>query len=353
MTMRRMVAMAGGAVAPIALLALLFNNQWVADAIRESGFDMSRGIGPLVAVFQFPSWRLTLGGHWQHLLAIDFTLLLFLVLLGLLVFGAARIVEPRQSLLGAIVTGWWATAVAGGAAGLVGGVLIAWAIDVPGPMMSRTIWSMIGNGANFGVMFGWIAGLGALGGSMVARPREGVQQPYGGRQPYGAPQPGAQMPRPGMPPQGAPQGMPPQGMPPQGVPPQGVPQQPMQPHPSAVPYVPPQGQPQQPPPWGGPAGPQQPGAPQQYGPPPVPQQPPAQQAPAQEAPQAPDQAQQPPAPEASEASEASERSGPERAGDGGEEPEGASPGGALPDIPEDDDLDLADRTVIDPRRDDD
>ncbi|TDC64397.1 hypothetical protein E1200_20365, partial [Actinomadura sp. GC306] len=118
MTMRRMAAMAGGAVAPIALLALLFNNQWVVGAIRDGDFDYSGGIGPLVATLQFPQWRVTAGeGTWKYLFALDFTFLLFLVLLGLLAFAGARAIDPRGGVLGALVTGWWATAVAGGVAG--------------------------------------------------------------------------------------------------------------------------------------------------------------------------------------------------------------------------------------------
>ncbi|HEY8480259.1 MAG TPA: hypothetical protein VIL71_10555, partial [Spirillospora sp.] len=306
MTMRRMVAMAGGAVAPIALLALIFNNQWVADAVRDSRFGSSRSIGPLVAAFQFPKWRLTAGpSGWKQVLVTDFVLLLFLALLAALVFAAARAIEPRQGLIGTVVTGWWAATVAGAVAGLVGGILWGWSLDLPGSIMSQSVWGAVNTGTNFGALFGWIAGLGVLGGSMFMRSREAAQQPFGGQQPFQGQQPyGAQQPYGGQQPFGARQ---PGAQPPQQ---QGLPQQGTQPHPSAVPYVPPQGQAQQPP-WGGPAVPGQPGAPGQPG---------GAQQPGAGQPFAPaGQAQQPPVPASASPGASSE---PERAesgeGDAGE-----------------------------------
>ncbi|XRQ12497.1 hypothetical protein ACN3XK_16865 [Actinomadura welshii] len=352
MTMRRMMVMAGGAMAPIALLALLFNNQWLVEAVQDE-IDPSSGFGRLVVTFQFPNWRLTTEGSWEVWFAVNFQLLLFLGLLALLVFAAARTVEPGRGPLGALVTGWWASCVAGGVAGLIGGALLVWALNAPsgGPFRSQTIWSQIASGTTYGFLFGWIAGLGALAGFLFTRPRgQAAQQPYG-QQPYGG-APYAQQPYPQQ--QGA-------QMPQPGVPQPGMPQQP---HPSAVPYVPPQGQPQQQPqqqaqqPQWGAGVPQQPGAPQQFGAPPVPPQPPAQpgQAPAQP-PQQPEPQQpeaQQPEPQQSEPGEPRqepqepEASEPERGGDA--EPAGA---GASEDTPENDDLKLSDRTVVDRRRDDD
>jgi hypothetical protein len=327
-------------VAPIALLALLFNNQWVVDAIRDD-LDHGSGIGPLVAAFQFPQWRLTAGqSNWSYVFALDFALLLFLVLLALLVFAGARAIDPRGGVLGALITGWWATAVAGGVAGVIGGALVAWALDMPGQIMSRSIWITIGNGASFGVLFGWIAGLGALAGFLVTRPRAAAQQPYGAQQQYGAQQP---QPYAGQPYGGQPYAQPQPGA---QVPQQGMPQQPV--HPSAVPYVPPQGQPQQQPQWGAPAVPQQPGAPQQFGAPPAP---PPQQAAGQQQPADQQQAAQPapPAPEEPEASEAERADTDDRDKDAAE----AEPGADVPkDDPEDDDLNLPDRTIVDRKRDD-
>ena len=99
--------MAGGAVAPIALISLLFNNQWVVEAIQRYDFDYSDGPGALLGTFHFTSWRLTpLGGNWRIVLAQDISLLVFLGLLAALVFVAAQAIEPRQAVIGAVVTGW-------------------------------------------------------------------------------------------------------------------------------------------------------------------------------------------------------------------------------------------------------
>ncbi|QXJ21020.1 hypothetical protein AGRA3207_001826 [Actinomadura graeca] len=290
MTTRRMFVMAGGALAPVLLLTLLFNNQWVIDAIRKSDFEYDEGIGPLVSWFQFPQWRLTGGGvhaPGKFIFAVDFGTLLFFVLLALLALAASRPVEPRRGLFGAVVAGWWATVVAGGLSGIVLGVLIDWSLDLPGGAETgRTIWNTMSHGASFGLAYGWLPGIGALVGFLLTRPADHVQQPVpgpvlppGGPVPYGAPGhsgahllPGAQPPQPQMQPGRMHQGqmqsgahMQPGQMQPgmpmapsphagQGLPPQ---------HPAAVPYVPPPG-PQQPQ-WAGaplpPQAPQYPGAP--------------------------------------------------------------------------------------------
>ncbi|MBB4773706.1 hypothetical protein [Actinomadura livida] len=329
MTMRRMVAMAGGAVAPIALLALLFNNQWVVEAVRDE-IDPSSGLGPLVGTFQYPHWILTPRGNMDVWFVVNLQFLLFLVVLALLVFAAARTIDPGRGPLGSVIAGWWATTIAGGVSGLIGGVLLVWALDVPstaGSFASRTIWNHIGNGASFGLLFGWIAGLGALAAFVLIRPRGQAQQPAYGGQPYGQqPYGGQQQPYAQQPYAQQPQGaqMPQPGMP-------------RQPHPSAVPYVPPQGQPHQPQQqaqWGAPAVPQQAGAPQQFGAPPVPQQQPAQE-PAQPAPEAP----KPPEAERADAAD-QEKEAPGAAAE------------APADDPEDDDLNLPDRTIVDRKRDD-
>ena len=46
MTMRRMLVMAGGAVVPIALISILLGNQWVVDAINDTGLHWNEGIAP-------------------------------------------------------------------------------------------------------------------------------------------------------------------------------------------------------------------------------------------------------------------------------------------------------------------
>ncbi|TDB88891.1 hypothetical protein E1264_09890 [Actinomadura sp. KC216] len=359
MTMRRMFMMAAGAVLPVAVIALLFDNQWVVDAIRESDFEYDEGVGPLVSWAQTLSWRLypADGMEWSYVLISDFAVLLFFVLLGAFVVGAARVVDPDRGPLGAVIIGWWAAILAGAISGLVYGPLAHWTLDFPSA--SRIIFSSISQGAVAGTAFGWIAGLGALAGFTFSGARTGARQPQGSqlqypqRPPFAPQQPGMPMQQPGMPQQQMPQ-QPMHQQPMHQQMPPGMPQPPMQqPHPSAVPYVPPQGQPQQQPQWGAAPVPQQPGAPapqqpgapvpqqpgtpvpQQFGAPPVPPQQPAQ--PAQ-------------APAAAEPSE------PETAAD---DPEASDPGtsgpaagsGAEPeppaDTPEDDDLDLADRTIVD------
>ncbi|MFC4049159.1 hypothetical protein ACFOY4_05645 [Actinomadura syzygii] len=365
MTMRRILMMAGGAVLPVAVFALLFDNQWVVDAIRDSDFRYNEGIGPLVSWSHALAWRFTPGdgSKWTFVLAVDFTTLLFFVLLAALVAAAARFLDVNRGPLGALIVGWWAAIVAAGIAGLVFGPLLYWTLDLRSA--SEAIFSSISQGVSSGFAFGWIAGLGAVGGFLMSRPRTpGVQQPYGGggqaygmqpgmqpgtqlgvqqpQQPYGGQQPYVpqQMHQQPMPQQAPPQQMQPQ----QPMPPQ----QPMQPHPSAVPYVPPQGQGQQPP-WGAAPVPpqQQPGAPapQQFGAPPVPPQQPAQPI-AQPAQPAVPSAPQAPAPEP--AADDEEPPEPENAAERDDAP--ADPPEDTPER-DDDDLDLADRTRIDRQRD--
>jgi hypothetical protein len=307
MTMRRMMVMAGGAVVPIALISILVGNQWVTDAINDDGgLHRGEGITPLVSWLLFPSWRLT-GEHLagKYIIAKDFSTVLFFVLLILLAVAGARAVDPNRGALGALVTGWWATTVAGGIAGFVGGVLTNWALDLPSGAGPNVLLS-ITPGVAFGFAYGWLAGIGMLLGYVITR-RGAAQQPG-----QYAPQ------QPGMPMQ-QPYGQPVAQQPMQQQP---VQQQYAQPqYQQQQPYVPPQGQPQQPV-WGG-APPQQ-----QYGAPPAPQQqpPPAQQqppVPQQAAPPAPEQTPPSSSPAAPEASPEKEKA------------------------PDDDDLGLADRTIID------
>lgn len=162
MTMRRMLVMAGGAVVPIALISILLGNQWVADAINKSGdFQNGRGIAPLVSWLLFPRWRVTGGDiDWKFTVALDVSTVLFFVLLILLAVAGARALDPERGALGVVVTGWWATAIAGGVAGLVRGVLSKWALDIPdsgGPSLLLSIPS----GVSFGFLYGWLAGASA------------------------------------------------------------------------------------------------------------------------------------------------------------------------------------------------
>ncbi|TDD58745.1 hypothetical protein E1298_46960, partial [Actinomadura rubrisoli] len=278
MTTRRMFVTAIGAVIPVIVLALLFDNQWVVDAINDSDFEYDEGLGTLVGWLEFPSWRVSgVSGssrtEWDYVLALDFSTLLFLVLLALLVLAAVRSIDPRRGHFGAVVVGWWATVLAGGLTGIVRGFLAKWTLDIPDGSLDEAIWRSVSGGAGFGLAYGWLAGLGALAGFFTGRPREYAPQQamQGAYPPPGAyPHPGASLP-PGGPMPSGPQMMPQQAHGGQGLPPQ---------HPAAVPYVPPPGAPQQQPAWGAP-GPQQPypgmPVPQQPAPPfpqqPVPQQP--------------------------------------------------------------------------------
>ncbi|MFD0902779.1 hypothetical protein [Actinomadura sediminis] len=284
MTMRRMVMTAGGAVLPVALIALVFGNQWAVDAVRGEARD--GGLWQLVHWLQTPQWHLYPESffNWGYVISVDIGLILFFALIAGLTAVGVRAVDPNRGMLGAAVTGWWACVVAGGVSGLVTGTLVKLSLD-DGPSFDGIVWGSIAGGAAFGLVYGWLAGLGALAGFHLTRDRgtgggrqaqqQFGQQPY--QQQFGQQQPYQQQPYqqqfgqqqfgqgPHQPQPGAPM----QPTPGQPVPGQPVPGQPYAPpqHPANVPYVPPQGGPQQPA-WG--AAPQQPGVPQQ---PPAPEQP--------------------------------------------------------------------------------
>ncbi|MFC6930391.1 hypothetical protein ACFQHO_08645 [Actinomadura yumaensis] len=318
-----MFATAIGAVVPLALISLLFGNQWVTDAILKSDFEYDKGVGRLVAWLQFPSWRLTTGERhldngFAYVVAIDFSLVLFFAVAAALVLAGARSLDPARNLFGAVIVGWWATFVAGGLAGLVDGVLMNWTLDYPDRTMAMMVWNGVSQGVGFGLVYGWLAGLGALVGFLVAR----------GRTPMGAVPPGQQQP-------------PYQARMPQALSPQ---------HPAAVPYVPPgqQGQPGQPyqqgqpqPGWGAAPVPQMPAQPQGQ-PQPV-AYPPPQPAPAAPAPPPPAPApESPAAPAEDERSEQdaepapqdAEKPAPQDAEKPGDEP--AEPAGAAAERPAED-----------------
>ncbi|WP_141582744.1 hypothetical protein [Actinomadura sp. WMMA1423] len=337
MTMRRMLAMTGGAVVPMALLALIFGNQWVVEEIDKSHIRFDAGIGPVVTWLLTLAWRITPSGGLgvKQVVLDDLSLLVFFGVLVALVVAGARLADPERGPFGALIIGWWAAVVAGGVSGVVAAPLTRWAFEFQQTPFGSTFSSTVGQGASFGFAFGWLAGVGALGGFLLTRPRLAGAIP-------GAPYaPGGPYP--------AQQGMP-MGQ-------QPYPQQ-MQPHPSAVPYVPPQGQPQQPV-WGAAPGPQQPPPPGQAPPPGQPQQPGAFGVPpVPPQPSAPPQEQEAPAAgEDPEGQEEKPEEAPEEQVEPPKEPEepkepedGAAD--AREDAPEEDDLDLADRTVIDRRRDD-
>lgn len=365
--------MSGGSLVPLLVLALLVGNQWVIDAINKSDFKYDEGLGPLVARLLFVAWRFTppRGLDWRFVVSDDFTTLLLFAVVAVLVLAGARTVDPERGVLGALITGWWAAVVAGGLAGGVSGLLLNWSVKYSNGSVSRNFFESLQAGAASGLLYGWLAGIGALAGFLLSRSRGQAapqqfgqyapQQPYGAQQPYApqqagpmqqpyAPQPYGQQPygrQPGVPQPGTQPGMQPgvpQGMQPGAPQPMptgndrpGLPPQ----HPAAVPYVPP-ARPSQSPGWGGAPVPPQPGVPAQ--------------APA-------------PAPEV--AAEASvPASEPEAAAQDGEEPavhepeesapQDAAPAGAAPenaarkedaedhgDAEDDEDDDLADRTMVD------
>ena len=254
MTMRRMAMTAGGAVLPAVVIALVFGNRWVSQAMREAAGPDHKGAWQLINRLRILQWELYPQGGmgWGGIIAVDFGLLLTLVLLAALAAVGARTVDPERGVLGAFLTGWWACFVAVGIGGVITGVLLG--MVTLGEPKFYMISAYITNGAAFGFLYGWTSGLGALAGFHLGRDRAtGAAQPM--RQPY-QPQPGAPTHQ-QMPPVQGGQPMPGQ----QPYPPQSyVPPQ----HPAAVPYVPPQGGPQQPA-WGGapqvPAVPPQPPAP--------------------------------------------------------------------------------------------
>ncbi|GAA2146397.1 hypothetical protein GCM10009727_47640 [Actinomadura napierensis] len=370
-----MFMMSGGSLVPLLALALLVGNQWVIDAINKSGFKFDEGLGPLVSHLFFVAWRFTppRGLDWRFVVSDDFTTLLMFAVVALLVLAGARTVDPERGVLGALITGWWAVVVACGIAGGVSGLLLKWSIKYEDGSVSRNFFESVQSGAASGLLYGWLAGIGALVGFLLSRPRGQAapqfgqyaqQQPYNPQQPY-APQQAAPMQQPyaqqpyaqqpyGGPQQGMPQAVQQpmqqpmaqpmqQGMP-TGNDQPGLPPQ----HPAAVPYVPP-ARPSQSPAWGGvPVPPQQQGAPA-----------PEQEAPAPEA-----------APQASETTvePASGQDAPEP--EQGAEPAQHEPQDAVPDDApsheaspkategedaqddeDEDDLRLADRTRVDRRPD--
>ncbi|MBW8484173.1 hypothetical protein [Actinomadura parmotrematis] len=261
MTLRRVIGVGGGTAVPLVVLILLFGNQWLYDALLRNDVGYSGTGGQFLRWLEFPVWRLTAGSTrhraFLYVVSLDFTVLLLLVLAVGLAVLAARALDERRGLFGAVVAAWWATIVAAGVAGLVRGLLLAWVLEYPGSMRSMSVWQGFAQGLGFGFWFGWLAGIGALVGFLLARPRVAT--------PAGAPGTG---PIPVVPPR--------PGTGPMPIVPQ---------HPSAVPYAPPPGAQYAP-------GPQQPPQPQQ--PPPgwsgapsvPPAQPPVQQPPAAPAPPA-------------------------------------------------------------------
>lgn len=223
MTVRRMLVVVVGAVAPAVLYVLVFANQWVADALVKHDVPTDHGLGPVLVISQSPGWRFTghgtglIGGSGKLVLAQDFSTFLLLIVLGAIVFGGARALSVERGLFSALVLGWWATFMASALTGFVRGFLYAEAFPYPSGEIggalrqreiSNAIWSQASSGAQFGLWFGWLGGVGALLAVLVlrARTRPG---PVGGQGPV-AQRPPAVPGYPGVPPaaQYAPPGYP-------------------------------------------------------------------------------------------------------------------------------------------------
>ncbi|WP_026416179.1 hypothetical protein [Actinomadura oligospora] len=176
MTVRRMLVVAVGALVPTVLYVLGVANQWVADAIAKHDVNTSRGLGPLLLIAQAPAWRLTApggglrGSAGDLVFAQDISTFLFLLVLAGLVFAGARALSPERGLFAALVLGWWATLVAAGLTGLLRGLLYSDTLyrgnvlsgSLRNEMADYAIWQQASLGAQFGLWFGWVAGLGAV-----------------------------------------------------------------------------------------------------------------------------------------------------------------------------------------------
>ncbi|MGI5164322.1 hypothetical protein ACQEU3_08215 [Spirillospora sp. CA-253888] len=244
MTTRRIFGMVLGALGPVLLLALLFGNQWVVEAIADSDIDRRGTLGTLLNWLQFPSWRITpMGrrGSAGYVLALDFTLLLYFAAVAGLVFAAARALDPVRGAFGALVTGWWAVLVAGGLVAVPSGYLTTMTLDYPDALRTQLLWNTIAQGLGFGLVYGWLAGLGAVVAFLLTRGGRTV-----GPMPQGVPQGTPPLPPPMPHPQQPVAQQPVQQRPPFGQPTQAGQMLPPD-HPAAMPYVPPKPAPAEPP----------------------------------------------------------------------------------------------------------
>ncbi|MFI0370443.1 hypothetical protein ACH35V_21460 [Actinomadura sp. 1N219] len=188
MTMRRMVMAAGGAVLPVAVISVVFGNQWVAEALRNEAGPAYGGIWQPVYWLQTLRWFLYAdnGMSWGVVIAVDFGVILSLALLAALVAVGIRAVDPNRGALGAVITGWWACVVAAGVGGFITGLFVELVID---SAEFHKIGGYVADGTSFGLLYGWTAGLGALAGHHLTRDRglggrQPVQQPFAQQQ-YG------------------------------------------------------------------------------------------------------------------------------------------------------------------------
>ena len=154
---------AGGAVLPVAVLSVVFGNQWAAEAIRnEAGPDYD-GIWQSVHWLQTLQWLLYAhdGRSWGVVIAMDIGLILSLALLAALAAAGMRAVDPDRGTLGAVITGWWACVVAAGVGGLITGLFVELVIE---SAEVHKIRGYVTEGASLGLLYGWIAGTACFGG---------------------------------------------------------------------------------------------------------------------------------------------------------------------------------------------
>ncbi|MDX6431303.1 MAG: hypothetical protein QOE54_3669, partial [Streptosporangiaceae bacterium] len=172
MTTRRVIAMTVSALGAVGLIALVFGNQWLYAWLYDHDvFSHSSATGRLVSWLQFPQWRVS-PVRADSLAPADLSLIVLLGLLGLFVLAAARSLEPRRGVAGALVVGWWATVVAAGIAGLVRAVLLMVLDHFPGFETSALVYSSVLSGAGFGLAFGWLPGLATMIAFVVTRPKD-------------------------------------------------------------------------------------------------------------------------------------------------------------------------------------
>ncbi|HEX2314920.1 MAG TPA: hypothetical protein VHJ17_14355 [Thermomonospora sp.] len=243
MTTRRVLAIILGAAGPVAVMALLFGNQWfdrwVADSDWGTDLDV---LFYLLAWLRFPAWRIADGSPAAVQLAADAGLLVFLAVLTLLVLAGCRALHPDRGF-GAFVLGWWSVTLAAGLAGLLRGLLYNTTSYPPVHEFGPVVAVNVMNGAMFGLVYGWLPGLAVLLAFHASRPREGAApvppghpatRPYvvQGHQPPPPPPPGAQ---PWAPPPPSPGAVPTGGFPFPPTPPAGyAPPVLHQPHPTGI-----------------------------------------------------------------------------------------------------------------------
>ncbi|REE95684.1 hypothetical protein [Thermomonospora umbrina] len=174
MTTRRVVAMILSAVGTVAVLALLFGNQWfnrwVADGDRGSDPGV---VGELLRALRFPAWRIAAGEPASVQVAADFALLVLIAASALLILAGTRSL-PADRGFTALVLGWWATFVSAGLAGLVHGGLLSTTDHVVHPPGGSVAVAVMANGAMFGLLYGWLPGLAVFLAFHLTRPRHGM-----------------------------------------------------------------------------------------------------------------------------------------------------------------------------------